>query len=39
VLRPTDDFWFATIIVFLEAARYAHVELVANWRGRIHGDT
>ena len=39
VLRPTDDFWFATTIVFLEAARYAHVELVANWRGRIHGDT
>ena len=22
VLRPDDDFWFATVIVFLEAARY-----------------
>jgi hypothetical protein len=22
VLRPEDDFWFATTMVFLEAARY-----------------
>jgi len=22
VLRPADDFWFATTIVFLEAARF-----------------
>jgi len=26
VLRPTDDFWFATTIVFLEAARYVYVR-------------
>ncbi len=25
VLRPDDDFWFATTMVFLEAARYVGV--------------
>jgi len=26
VLRPADDFWFATTIVFLEAARYVRTH-------------
>ena len=31
VLRAVDDFWFATTIVFLEAARYAAMTRVFNF--------